>query len=340
MGMNLSMTILANQITHTYGGSVIIALVASTFFYLPAAPPAGGTPSITGSLNDGSTVVTGSAQAKDGVKYSDVKIYLCSAPAVAAGTAAPTASDCSATGKMVPLSNGDGSSVETDANGVFAATLSNKMTSGAFLWVQQMATPAGGGNATAVFSVVQTVGAAAKFPTIQLPVKDNQNPIVGTATPSVTGSTPVQVQLLIKGSDGNFSPQGGAENVGTDGTYTLHETVTLGQTIEVKQLSDSSTSAPAVVQAPDNERQHIDFFAGTVISQGESNFAQADTFLALNVDRALVLPGNYATTPNHHMGFNSFFQARLTTIPVNATTTTSTTTTTGTSTGTATPAHT
>jgi hypothetical protein len=244
------------------------------------------------------------------------------------------------------LTNGTANAVSTDQNGSFAATLQTALKSGSFVWITQVATPAGGGASIPLFSIVQTVGALAKLPTIQQPVKDQQNPIVGTATASATG-VPVQVQLYVKasGSDSTYSPQGAAENVGMDGTYTLHETVTLGEFIYVKQLGgagEGASSESVIVQALDNEREHIDFFAGTLISESESNFAQADTFLALNVDRALILPGFYpvptaAINKSHHPGVNTFFQARLTTIPVNASTTTTTATVPSNATGTVAP---
>jgi len=316
--------------------SRMFALVAVLGFNLSLV--AQTTPKIAGSLGEGAYTVAGTGQAT-GAVYSPVKIYLCSAAAPPAA-----ATDCSANPAI--LTNGAANAVTADPNGNFAAVLQTVLKSGSGVWVTQVATPAGGGAAITSLSSVQTVGASAKLPTIQQPVKDQQNPIVGTATASATGAA-VQVQLYVKapGADSIYSPQGAPENVSTDGTYTLHETVTLGEVISVKQLGgagDGVSSGPVTVQALDNEREHIDFFAGTIISESELNFAQADTFLALNVDRALILPGFYPVTTStinksRHPGVNTFFQARLTTIPINASTTTTTTTAPTTAAGAAAP---
>jgi hypothetical protein len=103
-----------------------------------------------------------------------------------------------------------------------------------------------------------------------------------------------------------------------------------------------------------NEREQTDFVGGTLLSANGANYSQASLFLALNYDRTIWRSGWYShqdmacvtsggfpvrpTTPpspatplvlcprTRHPGLNTFFQARLTTIPVNASTTTMTAT--------------
>ena len=280
-------------------------------------------PTITGTLVSGGVAVSGTGQTAD-ASYSSVAIYVCTA------TVAPAAAtDCSST--PATLTTGGSNSISTAANGTFTANLQSALKSASWVWVTQVATPSAAGAPAIVTMSSPQLVAAAKAPTIIQPVTDGQNPITGQATAS-TAATPVQVQLYVASSTSGPTPRGSPEIVGLDGSYTLHETVAEGELVQVKQVGgtgDGSICDPVLVLASSNEREHIDFFAGTVISQNESNFAQADTFLALNVDRALKLPGWYQFPRTNRMGMNGFFQARLTTIPVNASTTTTTTSSSG-----------
>ncbi len=295
-------------------------------------------PAITGPTRAGSIHVDGTAQVPN-ANYKTVKVYVCMASAAPA--AAYDCSDAKAATTPAVLSGIASNSVAVNAKGTFGTTLDTALKSGDYVWLTEVATPsATGATDVVVLGAVQTVATAGAIPTITQPVKDQANPIVGTAIAGTTAA-PVIVQLEIKDSgSGLWQPQGDPELVTSTGAYTLHETVSEGQMIHIVQSGagvDASiaNSAEVKVQALDNEREHIDFFAGSILSQGESNFSQADTFLALNVDRAFRLPGFYSPTVsqnhtpvNHTPGINTFFQVRLTTIPVNASQTTTTTTTT------------
>lgn len=156
-------------------------------------------------------------------------------------------------------------------------------------------------------------------------------------------------------------------------TATLTSALTAGSFVYLEQQIAGSTTPtfsqvlPVAGLGTENEREQTEFVGGTLLSANGANYSQASLFLALNYDRTLWRPGWYRgkdtacvrrllagvpsqfpvkpVTPadqalplvlcprTRHPGLNTFFQTRLTTIPVNA----STTTTTPPASGTATP---
>jgi hypothetical protein len=100
----------------------------------------------------------------------------------------------------------------------------------------------------------------------------------------------------------------------------------------------SSTSSATSITAsslPLNDREHTDFVGGILFAADGSNYSQGNSFLAMNYDRAVWNQRKYPAAPSRLPGGNTFFQARLTSIPVNTNQTTqSSTGTNSTSTGT------
>lgn len=285
-------------------------------------------PAVTGTLAGGARIVNGTGQAVDGNNYTAVSIYVC---INSTATSAPAASDCSSSPSV--LTNGNSNAVTIDANGVFSATLKDAVAAGAYVWLTQVATPKTG-VAVKSYGTVFKVTSAPSTVTIVQPLREGAGIISGTATAS-TSATTTNVQLLINraGGDGTFTPQGGPIAVDSSGTYTTFATLNAGDQIQIQQIG-GGISNTVTVQASANQREHIDFIAGTVISQSQSNFSQANTFLAANFDREwkrtkAICVADKVSSCTHSPGINTYFQARLTTIPVSSSSTTTTTTTSG-----------
>lgn len=292
---------------------------------------------------------TGQPIGKDGFTAGTIKF--CSA------TSSPTPNemDCAT---PLTLTNGTFNAVPVDANGNFVASLSTALTTNTYVWAEQVTTNAAG-SIKQFSTAVQlgTGGAAAPNASgdsviITQPLREGVGIVSGTATAS-TSSSPNTVQLWVTylGGDGTSSPYGTPIAVDTTGAYAINAMLHAGDTVRVKSKA-GTFSTIVTVQPTVNQREHFDFVAGTVLSQGESNFSQADTFIALNADREwvrshAVLCSDYANqkmlagapcSSRRRLGLNTYFQARLTSIPINSSSTTTTSTATSSGSSTSTPA--
>lgn len=150
---------------------------------------------------------------------------------------------------------------------------------------------------------------------VWVPTEGNKD--LADSTRLANASTP---QLLIKSG----------QQVATDGTFTLQldEPLNGGELIKLEQDTADSSGNPAtqtvaqaatpVISIGDWGRVRAYFTGGILLSQNQGSFSQAQTFLSFLIDKSWRLPGYYHGQNRLHPGFNTFFETRLTAVPVTA----------------------
>jgi hypothetical protein len=141
----------------------------------------------------------------------------------------------------------------------------------------------------------------------------------------------------INGTGQLLQMSGGAARgaVGTDNTFslTLQEAFRGGQKIRVDEIFQNcegpaalSSEVADVVVPGDWGRVKGYFTSGILLSQNQNSFSQSSLFMGFNLDKTWRMPGYYhqvrktsgATRMSHWPGINTFFDVRLTSIPVSA----------------------
>jgi len=291
------------------------------------------TPVIQGTPTAGQTIIKGLG-ASPVAAAGDVKIFVC--VAALSPSPLPAAPACIAV-KAAPLAAGAAQPITTGPNGEFTAELASPLIAGYYVYISQ-AGPAPVGNTN---SAVATI-AAAPVTTTTLTLgsaaitTEQKDDIIASVTSTTAGVIGGNIQFydgaialgapvsLNNGTAKYTVPFGGLTDSAAGTAHSITAKYTPVDSIYA--TSTSSATTITVTTAP-NEREHTDFIAGATFSADGNNYSQGDLFLALNYDRTIYRPGwfhqkdgtcgNAACLPNHHPGFNTFFQARLTTIPVN-----------------------
>lgn len=325
------------------------------------------------------TAISGTAQipsaATDSpVVYKEVAIYVCASQ----DRAKAGKTDCSGTQEpkdtsLVQKLSGDVDSVKMGASNTYLAPLKSEIKNSTYVWTVEKITP-GAGPAFALLSPPLSLYPPQKPWIDKTQLHDGGRGVFGTATPSTSDSDQVMVHLCVAKADDpavdgkrkcdDISPE---VAVDTKGNFTLPYTLDEGDEITVKQRSSTieigeneAASDPAVVSAPENERWHSDFAVGILLSKEQQELSQANMFMALNTDYALVLPGYYkqfrpvcppkvkkgqeapchveprpccnggtsdcCQAKSYRPGLDFFFQSRLTAVPVTSQTTPTTST--------------
>jgi hypothetical protein len=298
----------------------------------PASPTA---PTITSTVNAGTTEIKGTATAPVAGCPSEIQIHL-----MPGGTVLPLTADSNPT---------------VSSDGTFSVKLQTGLTAGQAINATQAFASTNGTAAPQAQAVSATVTvppatAAAGAPAQGVPViagtlREGANAIFGTtprlpdtvagAAAGTTCSAQVEVHdtstgRLLQMSGG--SPRG---TVSADNTFnlTLQEPLLGGQKIRVDEVLQNCTgpatlsSAEVYVVVPgDWGRVKGYFTSGILLSQNQNSFSQSSLFLGFNLDKTWRMPGYYhqvrktsgATRMSHWPGINTFFDVRLTSIPVSA----------------------
>ena len=200
-------------------------------------------------------------------------------------------------------------------------------------------------------------------PKLAEPIREGATQVSGTGTPFTAPCT-VKVEIHDVSDEGDrllAVASGASGSVNNDGTFTvtLAEPLRAGQSIAaVETFTDSTGSkttpiqgsgAPTLISviAPAEWGRIKGYFAsGILISQNQGNFSQSSLYIGFTLDKTWRLPGYYhqvekatptptsSPTPvptptpmrlGRWPGINTYFDVRLTQIPVSACSTTSTT---------------
>lgn len=327
-------------------------------------------------LSVSGTAQVPSASGASPLVYKEVSIFVCASQEESkAGKVDCSGSQDPKDTSLALKLDGDADSVKMATSKVYTATFKSEVANSTNLWVVEKITPAHG-SPFAVLSKVLSLRPPVK-PTIdKSQLQDGLRTVVGKATPSVSGSDQVLVHLCVAKADKpavdghRVCDEIGPEiAVSEKGDFNIPYTLDEGDEITVVQRSDTSLvvlgddekrSDAAVVSPPENERWHSDFAVGILLSKEQQELSQANMFMALNTDYALVLPGYYkqfqpvcppktngkAEAPCHvepkpccadantdccksagyRPGLNFFFQSRLTAVPVTSQTVNTTST--------------
>jgi len=217
----------------------------------------------------------------------------------------------------------------------------------------------------AICSLIPTLSiAVAQTPVIQGTLTAGQTTIKGAGSPPVAAGAAGAVSIYICVAALSPSPLPAAPactlpkaaplaaaalqpvTTGPAGEFTaqLASPLIAGYYVYVSQVSPAGainsavatvTAATAAPPGYDWGRVRAYFTLGALLSQQDNQFSHADTFLDFQLDKTYALMGNIDETGNHSWkpGLNSFFETRLTALPVAVqscptitTTTTSTTT--------------
>jgi Putative Ig domain len=127
----------------------------------------------------------------------------------------------------------------------------------------------------------------------------------------------------------SVSVKTGQDTVASDGTFSVQLTNSPrgGQTMVLEErLSDSSqnelwsifSDSIPVHFAGDWGRVKTYFTSGILLSEDQGSFSQSSLFLSFLLDKAWVLPGPVYGKSRERPGFNTFFETRLTSVPVTA----------------------
>lgn len=141
---------------------------------------------------------------------------------------------------------------------------------------------------------------------------------------------PVQLLQLSGGTAASDVTNGGGGF-----NLTLQEPMRAGQVIRVDEITQNCSGLPAalssqntpVIVPGDWGRVKGYFTTGILLSQNQSSFSQSSLFMGFNLDKTWRMPGYYhqvkknaqgATRMSRWPGINTFFDVRLTSIPVSA----------------------
>lgn len=127
----------------------------------------------------------------------------------------------------------------------------------------------------------------------------------------------------------SVSVKTGQDSVASDGTFSVQLTNSprAGQTIVLEErLTDSSqnqawsifSDSIPVHFAGDWGRVKTYFTSGILLSEDQGSFSQSSLFLSFLIDTAWMLPGPVYGKSRQRPGFNTFFETRLTSVPVTA----------------------
>jgi hypothetical protein len=300
----------------------------------PASPTA---PTITGTVNAGTTEIKGTATAPVAGCPSEIQIHL-----MPAGTVLPLTADSNPT---------------VGSDGTFSVKLQTGLTAGQAISAAQAFASTNGTAAPQAQALSATVAvpaapapaavAAQGGPVIAGTLREGSNAISGT-TPQLPATAAAaaagtncsaQVEVHdVSGTGRLLQMSGGASRgtVGTDNTFnlTLQEPFMGGQKIRVDEIMQNC-QGPAVLPSAvvdvvvpgDWGRVKGYFTSGILLSQNQNSFSQSSLFLGFNLDKTWRMPGYYhqvkkntqgATRMSHWPGINTFFDVRLTSTPVSA----------------------
>lgn len=130
-------------------------------------------------------------------------------------------------------------------------------------------------------------------------------------------------------ANGNLLAIKSGDTVASDGTFTIQLSGALrgGQTVVVRESLQDSTgkqldtlfSQPIPISsAGDWGRIKAYFTSGILLSQSQGSFSQSNLFLSFALDRSWRLPGPAYGASGGIFGVNTFFDTRLTAVPVTA----------------------
>jgi hypothetical protein len=144
--------------------------------------------------------------------------------------------------------------------------------------------------------------------------------------------------ILLKTSETDATPITSLTTGSSPQTVYLLHPLLAGARLCAEVSKDQSDSYSSIVEVQDSlnwGRVRAYFVGGVLVSNTQSNFSSsaANEFLALNMDKFWILPGCNeldmegkcpTKNPNHWPGLSTYFETRLTAIPVSSTTTTQT----------------
>jgi hypothetical protein len=308
------------------------AVPAAPVSTCPAAPVA---PTITSSVAVGTTDIKGTATAPVAGCASEIQVRLTPA------------------GTVLPLAPGTNPTVSSD--GTFSLKLQTGLTAGqtinvtqAFASMNGTAAPHPEVPSAAVAVPPAPAPAAAAAPAAPKPViagtlREGANAVSGSLGPLPAnaggGTCSAQVEVHdISGTGQLLQMSGGAARgaVNADHTFslTLQEPLRGGQKIRVDEILQNCTGPATlssdiadVVVPGDWGRVKGYFTTGILLSQNQNSFSQSSLFMGFNLDKTWRMPGYYhqvkkkaqgATRMSRWPGINTFFDVRLTSIPVSA----------------------
>ena len=299
----------------------------------PQSPTA---PTITSTVNAGTTEIKGTGTAPVAGCPSEIQIHL-----MPGGTVLPLTADSSPT---------------VSSDGTFSVKLQTGLTAGQAINATQAFVSTNGTAAPQPQAVSATVpvpaapaSAAAPAqagPVIAGTLREGSNAISGTlpALPATAAGAAAgtncsaQVEVHdVSGTGTLLQMSGGAARgtVGTDNTFnlTLQEPFRAGEKIRVDEILQNcqgpailSSAIVDVVVPGDWGRVKGYFTSGILLSQNQNSFSQSSLFLGFNLDKTWRMPGYYhqvkrakgGTRMSRWPGMNTFFDVRLTSTPVSA----------------------
>ena len=177
------------------------------------------------------------------------------------------------------------------------------------------------------------------LPVIRGPLQPGMTQFCVNATASTSGATPAnspQIKVIVndspvglKDSNGNLLPFVTTDANG-QACPILEPTLIAGDTVSVHEhlagVQDGDSPTVNVTDPFDLGRIRYYFTSGVVVSnnqgfQFQSSGTQAGMFLGLDADRAWIITNRRGW---NHFGLNTFFDARLTSVPTQGSTTTTT----------------
>lgn len=163
-------------------------------------------------------------------------------------------------------------------------------------------------------------------PEIAGSLRDGATEITGNgAAPGPGCTATIQVYDVSAGNDKKqlLAPASGAAPA-ADGSFTMRlaeplredQVIAVAETFAGANGSVTQLSAAANVIVPaDWGRVKGYFTSGILVSQNQDSFSQSSLFLAFTLDKTWRMPG-YFHTSKYSPGINTFFETRLTSIPV------------------------
>lgn len=141
--------------------------------------------------------------------------------------------------------------------------------------------------------------------------------------------TPHPSRALLQAANGNAVSIKAGDSVASDGSYSLQLTSSprAGQTIvlEEKFTDSSQNAAGSIFSIPipvhfagDWGRVKTYFTSGILLSQDQGSFSQSSLFLSFLLDKSWALSHAVYSGKNKWPGFNTFFETRLTSVPITA----------------------
>ena len=190
----------------------------------------------------------------------------------------------------------------------------------------------------AIISSLMVVSAVGQTPVIAGILREGAKDISGTtaAPPAAPCAAHVEVHDISNGDILLLLNSTPANTVAATGGFavTLQEPLRGGQKIQVDEIfqncgaqATQQSTAVEVIIPGDWGRIKGYFTSGILLSQDQNNFSQSSLFLSFILDKTWRMPGYYhpvskgpgaGTRMGHWPGINSFFDTRLTSIPVSA----------------------